>query len=54
VKVYVVIEDMTYNKEILYIFKRLKDAEAARETEQENLRASGSYSDVIIETWDVE
>jgi hypothetical protein len=53
-KVYVVIADYTYDHEILYVFKRLRDAKFAQETEQENFRASGAYTDVIIETWDVE
>lgn len=53
-KVYIVLADHTYEKEILYVFKNRKMAEAAQYTEQENYRASGTFSDVIIEEWDVE
>lgn len=53
-KVYIVLAQNVYDKEILYVFKRKKDAVSAQQVEKENYRASGSYDDIIIETWEVE
>ena len=53
-QVYCVFADHTYEKELLYIFREKAAAREAQAVEQENFDTSGTYSDVIIETWEVE